>query len=179
MRNHRLTLILASGMAGLALFASGCSGSSGGGSDSGSGSSDPDSGGGSGSGSGSGSGGDSAAADKAQALRGCLRKQGMDVPDLKPGENPNSQVLSPPQGASADKWNQALNACGSGVQGGGGSGAPDPARQDQQVKIAQCLRGKGFDMPDPKVEGNHSSGFKIPEGADRDAFMKALNECAA
>ncbi|MFF3975850.1 hypothetical protein [Streptomyces sp. NPDC001828] len=171
MRNHRLTLVLASGMAGLALFATGCSGSSGG--DSGKES------GASGNGSGQGSGGDSAAADKAQALRGCLRKQGMDVPDLKPGENPNAQVLSPPQGTSADKWNQALNACGSGVQGGGGSGAPDPKQQDQAVKIAQCLRGKGFDMPDPKVEGNHSSGFKIPEGADQDKFMKALNECAA
>ncbi|MFF3152348.1 hypothetical protein [Streptomyces sp. NPDC057910] len=167
MRNHRLTLVLATGMAGLALFATGCSGSSGG-----------DSGNDSGT-SGSGSGGDASGADKAQALRGCLRKQGMDVPDLKPGENPNAQVLSPPQGTSADKWNKALNACGSGVQGGDGSGAPDPKQQDQAVKIAQCLRGKGFDMPDPKVEGNHSSGFKIPSGADPDKFMKALNECAA
>ncbi|MET9359686.1 hypothetical protein ABZX93_02070 [Streptomyces sp. NPDC006632] len=172
MRNHRLTLVLASGMAGLALFASGCSGSSGGGADKDAGPSDNGSAGNSAS-------GDSGAADKAQALRSCLRKQGMDVPDLKPGENPNAQILSPPQGASTDKWNQALQACGSGVQGGDGSGAPDPARQDQQVKIAQCLRGKGFDMPDPKVEGNRSSGFKIPEGADQDTFMKALNECAA
>ncbi|MCX5384225.1 hypothetical protein [Streptomyces sp. NBC_00083] len=170
MRNHRLTLALASGMAGLALFASGCSGSSGGGAgkDAGAG------------GNGSDAGADgSAAADKAQALRGCLRKQGMDVPDLKPGENPNAQLLSQPQGTSTDKWNKALTACGSGVPGGDGAGAPDPGQQDQQVKIAQCLRGKGFDMPDPKVESGHSSGFKIPEGADPDTFMKALNECAA
>ncbi|MFE9403499.1 hypothetical protein ACFYNY_17160 [Streptomyces sp. NPDC006530] len=170
MRNHRLTLALASGMAGLALFGSGCSGASDGGSGMGSSSADSGSGG---------SGSDSAGADKAQALRGCLRKQGLDVPDLKPGENPNAQVLSPPQGTSTDKWNQALNACGSGVEGGGGAGAGAPGQQDQQVKIAQCLRGKGFDMPDPKVEGGHSSGFKIPEGADRDKFMRALNECAA
>ncbi|MGW1867310.1 hypothetical protein ACWCPS_17300 [Streptomyces mauvecolor] len=171
MRNHRFTLVLASGMAGLALLASGCSGSSGGepGKDSGA----------SGNGSGDGSGGDSSAADKAQALRGCLRKQGMDVPDLKPGENPYAQSLSQPPGTSAEKWNKALNACGSGVEGGGGTGAPDPKQQDQQVKIAQCLRGKGFDMPDPKVEGGHSSGFRIPDGVDRDKFMKALNECAA
>ncbi|MFI6472946.1 hypothetical protein ACIBL5_22135 [Streptomyces sp. NPDC050516] len=171
MRNHRLTLVLTSGMAGLALFASGCSGSSGGGSGKDSGASDD--------GSANRSGGDSSAADKAQALRSCLRKQGMDVPDLKPGENPYAQALSQPQGTSADKWNQALNACGSGVEGSGGTGAPDPKQQDQQVKIAQCLRGKGFDMPDPKVEGGHSSGFRIPDGADKDKFMKALNECAA
>ncbi|WP_438295587.1 hypothetical protein [Streptomyces sp. HUAS TT7] len=167
MRNHRFTLVLASGMAGLALFASGCSGSSGGGPGKDSGAS------------GNGSGGDASAADKAQALRGCLRKQGMDVPDLKPGENPYAQSLSQPPGTSAEKWNKALNACGSGVEGGGGTGAPDPKQQDQQVKIAQCLRGKGFDMPDPKVEGGRSSGFRIPDGVDKDTFMKALNECAA
>ncbi|MFD7341662.1 hypothetical protein ACFV98_37680 [Streptomyces violascens] len=171
MRNHRFTLVLASGMAGLALVASGCSGSSGGGSGKDSGASD--------SGSDNGSGGDSSAADKAQALRGCLRKQGMDVPDLKPGENPYAQSLSQPPGTSAEKWNKALNACGSGVEGGGGTGARDPKQQDQQVKIAQCLRGKGFDMPDPKAEGGHSSGFRIPDGVDKDKFMKALNECAA
>ncbi|MFI6684145.1 hypothetical protein [Streptomyces sp. NPDC050485] len=165
MRNHRPTLVLAAGLAGFALFAAGCSGNGGSGKkDSGT----------SGDGSGAGS-----AADKAQAVRGCLRKEGMDVPDLKPGENPNAQVLSPPPGASPDKWKQALDACGAGVQGGGGSGAPDPKQRDQAVKIAQCLRGKGFDMPDPKVADGQSSGFRIPEGADKEKFMKALNECAA
>ncbi|WP_405783537.1 hypothetical protein [Streptomyces sp. NBC_00859] len=172
MRNHKFTLALATGMAGLALVTAGCSGSDGGGvkkSDSSGGTSS--------------SGGDSAAMDNAQKLRSCLRGKGMDVPDLKPGSNPYAQSLAAPAGVSPDKWQKALEGCGSGVASGGsggGDGGTAQQNQDQQVKIAKCVRDKGFDMPDPKPGPNGSnSGFKVPEGADPGKFMKALNECAA
>ncbi|MFE2444214.1 hypothetical protein ACWDHW_43980 [Streptomyces melanosporofaciens] len=184
MRNHRLTLTLAATAAGLALFVTGCSGSSdsGGSKDSSSSENSAASGGSGSSGGSGGSGGsDSAAFDKAQKLRTCLRGKGIDVPDLKPGEDPHSATLAQPEGTSAAKWSKALKDCGSTMAGGGSGGAADQQDAlDQQVKIAECVRGKGFDMPDPKPgSGGANPGFRIPKGADPDKFLKALNECAA
>lgn len=166
MRNHRLALALATGLAGLTLLTAGCSSDGSGAKES------PSSFGGSGT--------DTAAMDKAQALRKCLRDQGMDVPDLEAGTNPYAQPLTQPGGVSPEKWNKALTDCGSGPEAGGSGSAEQRQNLDQQVKIAECVRGKGFDMPDPKpgAQGS-SSGFKIPEGADPDKFLAALNECAA
>ncbi|MGA6155799.1 hypothetical protein ACPEIC_20860 [Stenotrophomonas sp. NPDC087984] len=178
MRNHRLTLTLAATAAGLALFMTGCSGSSdsSGSKDSASSENSAASGGSGGSG-----GSDSAAFDKAQKLRTCLRGKGIDVPDLKPGEDPHSATLAQPEGTSAAKWSKALKDCGSTMAGDGSGGAADQQDAlDQQVKIAECVRGKGFDMPDPKPgSGGANPGFRIPKGADPDKFLKALNECAA
>ncbi|MBU3867721.1 hypothetical protein KN815_27775 [Streptomyces sp. 4503] len=177
MRNHRLTLTLAATAAGLALSLTGCSGSSdsGGSKDSASSEDSAASGGSGGSG---GSSSDSAAFDKAQKLRTCLRDKGIDVPDLKPGQDPHSTTLAQPRDISADKWSKALKDCGSSMAGG--SAADQQEALDQQVKIAECVRGKGFDMPDPKPGPNGSnSAFRVPKGADPDKFLKALNECAA
>jgi len=170
---NRLTLLLAAGLAGLALLTTGCSSAD----DAKEGSSSADSGSG-----GAGGGSDAEAADSLQKLRTCLREEkNMDVPDLEPGTDPASQTLSQPEGVTSEAWQKAMKECGAGVPGGeGGSGAASQQSQDQQVKIAECLRGKGFEMPDPK--GNAGAGqpaFKLPDGADPDKFLKALNECAA
>ncbi|MFF0449982.1 hypothetical protein ACFYT4_26860 [Streptomyces sp. NPDC004609] len=175
MRNRKLTVAVASGIAGLALFVSGCSGSSDAGEDS-SPSGDSVAPGG-------GSGGDSSAADvvdKDQKLRKCLRDKGIKIADLPPGTDPRAQTLSAPEGTSPEKWQKALEACGTSPQGGSGDGASDQQQSDQQLKIIQCLRGKGFTMPDPKpAQGGTTEAFRIPQGADPDKFMTALNECAA
>ncbi|MHC0432979.1 hypothetical protein ACX6XY_22795 [Streptomyces sp. O3] len=170
MRNHRLTLALATGLAGLALLTTGCSSDGGGAKESSSSSA-----GGSG-----GAGTDTEAMDKAQALRKCLRGKDIDVPDLEAGANPYAQPLTQPDGVSPEKWNKALTDCGSGPEAGDGGSAEQQQNLDQQVKIAECVRGKGFDMPDPKpgAQGS-SSGFKIPDGAAPEKFLAALNECAA
>ncbi|MDP9869002.1 MULTISPECIES: hypothetical protein [Streptosporangium] len=173
MRNHRLPLVLASGLAALAMLTTACSPSSG--SDDGAKETVTTGG----NGAGDSGAGDSAAADKAQALRSCLRGKGMDVPDLKPGANPYAEVLNQPAGVSPEKWKQALDECGSGGSGGH-SDSGSQQSLDQQVKIAECVRAKGFDMPDPKAgPDGANSGFKLPQGADPEKFMKALNECAA
>ncbi|MGW4203004.1 hypothetical protein [Streptomyces sp. NPDC004726] len=179
MRNRKLAVAVASGIAGLALFVSGCSGSSDGGEDSSqSGDSVAPSGG-----SGGGSGGDDSAADSAdrdQERRKCLRDKGIKIADLPPGTDPRTQLLAPPEGTPPEKWQKALEACGSLPGGGSGDGASDQQQSDQQLKIIQCLRGKGFTMPDPKpAKGGMTEPFRIPQGADPDKFMTALNECAA
>lgn len=164
MKNHRVALALLSALTGVALFATGCSQSA-------------DSPGPKESKSGS-DGSGTAAFDEAQTLRKCLRDKGMDVPDLQPGENPRSTVLAPPEGTDPAKWAKALQDCGSGKSGSGDAGKEQS--MDEQVKIADCLRGKGFDVADPTAgpDGSHS-GWQIPQSADPDKFMKALNECAA
>ncbi|MFD4370642.1 hypothetical protein [Streptomyces sp. NPDC058486] len=176
LRNQKIALALMSALTGVTLFATGCSQSSDSPRPEESATSASDASGGSG-----GSGSDTAGFDKAQALRKCLRDKGVDVPDLQPGENPYATMLTPPEGTDPAKWSKALEDCGSGTSGtGGGGGAGDQQAMDQQVKIAECLRGKGFDMPDPKAGPNgSSSGYKIPDGADPDKFITALNECAA
>lgn len=167
MRNLRLALVLAAGVAGLALFTSGCSGSSGG-SSSGAGRQSAPS-----------SSSSHSAVDTAQALRSCLRGKGMDVPDLKPGEDPQSQALGQPQGVSLEQWQAALKSCGAKSAGGTGAGGGNGQQaQDQRVKIAECMRGKGFDMPDPKA-GQQGGAFSLPQGADQSKFLAALNACAA
>ncbi|MFI5807204.1 hypothetical protein [Streptomyces sp. NPDC051561] len=184
MRNHKLAVTFASGFAGLALFAAGCSGGS-----AGSGGSDGSGGSGGGqessaSAGGSGGGADdgsASAADKDQALRKCLRGKGIDIPDLPPGTDPRSQTLGPPEGTAPDKWKKGLEDCGASPQGGGGGDASaDQQALEQRIKINKCLRGKGFDMPDPKpAKGGAVEGFGVPKGADQEKFMKALNECVA
>ncbi|MFE0421175.1 hypothetical protein [Streptomyces sp. NPDC058953] len=175
MRNRKLAVAVASGIAGLALLVSGCSGSSDGGGDS-SQSGDPVAQGG-------GSGGDDSAADyvdRDQKRRKCLRDKGIEIADLPPGTDPRAQLLAPPEGSPPEKWQKALEACGSLSQGGSGDGASDQQQSDQQLKIIQCLRGKGFTLPDPKpAKGGMTEPFRVPQGADPDKFMTALNECAA
>ncbi|MCM2388174.1 hypothetical protein [Streptomyces albipurpureus] len=179
MRNHKLAVAVASGIAGLVLFVSGCSSSSGGEESSSSGESAAP---------GGGSGGDDSAAnavDKDQKLRKCLRDKGVKIADLPPGTDPRTQTLFPPEGTPPEKWQKALEACGTSPQGGSGDGASDQQQSDQQqsdqqLKIIQCLRGKGFTMPDPKpAKGGMTEAFRVPQGADPDKFMTALNECAA
>ncbi|WP_097866421.1 hypothetical protein [Streptomyces sp. rh34] len=172
LRSHKIALALMSALTGVALFATGCSQSS---------DSPGPSESTSGSGGSDGAGPDTAAFDKAQATRKCLRDKGMDVPDLQPGENPYSTMLQPPLGSDPAKWSKALEDCGSGPGGSGGGGDTGEQQSlDQQVKIAECLRGKGFDMPDPKAGPDGSrNAWTIPEGADQDTFMTALNECVA
>ncbi|MEU9185795.1 hypothetical protein AB0D14_14815 [Streptomyces sp. NPDC048484] len=173
MTTNRLTLLLAAGLTGLALLTTGCSSAD----DTKESNSSADSGSG-----GAGGGSEAEAADSLQKLRTCLREEkDMDVPDLKPGADPASQTLSQPDGVTSEAWQKAMKECGAGVPGGeGGSDSASQQNQDQQVRIAECMRGKGFEMPDPKgAAGPGVPAFKIPDGADPDKFGKALDQCAA
>lgn len=85
----------------------------------------------------------------------CLRAAGYDVddPDISKGI-----VIIPPDGVDADEYAKDFQTCADGVGGDlAGSGEVDPAttakRQKASLKVAQCMRDKGFDdFPDP-VDG--------------------------
>ncbi|MER5731640.1 hypothetical protein ABT084_25460 [Streptomyces sp. NPDC002138] len=124
---------------------------------------------------GAGGGGDGADLDKALKTRKCLRENGVDAPDPKPGEDPRGMTVG--AGGDAEAMKKAFEKCGMEVPGSGGGVSQEI--KDQALKSAKCMRDHGFDVPDPEFNGNSMTGTSIPDGADKDAFMAQLNKCSA
>ncbi|MFE4262524.1 hypothetical protein [Streptomyces sp. NPDC056883] len=161
------TMTAAALLTGLTLFVTACTGGAGG--------SDKKEDGSSQSGGSGGSGG-GADADNALKLRKCLRDNGVDAPDPKPGEDPRGMTVG--AGADQEALKKAMEKCGMSAPGGGG-GEISQAEKDKALAQAKCMREHGFDMPDPEFNGNARTGFSLPEGADKDKFMDQLNKCGA
>lgn len=119
----------------------------------------------------------------------CMREHGVDFPDPVqegagrirlggPGSK-NRMKLDDP------KMKTAQDACQKYLQSGGGP-PMDPATkakmQDAFVAYAGCMRGKGINMPDPKVDGR-GVGFKVTGGGkggispDSPVFQAADKSC--
>ncbi|MFF3215372.1 hypothetical protein ACFYYB_32610 [Streptomyces sp. NPDC002886] len=160
------TMTAAALLTGLTLFVTACGGGTGG--------SDKKEDGSSQSGGAGGSGG-AADADNALKLRKCLRDNGVDAPDPKPGEDPRGMTVG--AGADQEALKKAMEKCGMSAPGGGGE-IPQ-AEKDKALAQAKCMRDHGFDMPDPEFNGNSRTGFSIPDGVDKDKFMDQLNKCGA
>ncbi|MEN8649276.1 hypothetical protein ABCR94_01145 [Streptomyces sp. 21So2-11] len=163
-RTRTRSAALASGFAALALFASAC------GSDGGSdkdGDTSKDTGNNAGQ-----------ASDDAAKHRKCLRDNGMDVPDPKPGEDGRGMTISG-DGMSKEKMEKAMKACaGKGGPGSAGAGITQ-ADKDKMLKHAQCMRKNGFNMPDPKFggDGGSVSAQRMPKGPEMKKFEKANKAC--
>lgn len=165
------TMTTAALLTGLTLFVTACTGGAGGSDgkkDDASKSSSSSSGA-----NGGGTGG--ADADNALKLRKCLRDNGIDAPDPEPGQDPRGMTVGADQDQA--KTAKAMEACG--MQAPGSGSGPSQAEKDAALKTAKCMRDKGFDVPDPEYNGNMRSAQSIPEGVDKDDFMKKLNECSA
>ncbi|MDD9376998.1 hypothetical protein M8Z33_10020 [Streptomyces sp. ZAF1911] len=160
------TMTAAALLTGLTLFVTACTGGTGG--------SDKKEDGSSQSGGSGGSGGGTDA-DNALKLRKCLRDNGVDAPDPKPGEDPRGMTVG--AGADQEALKKAMEKCGMSAPGGGGE--MPQAEKDKALAQAKCMRDHGFDMPDPEFNGNARTGFSLPEGADKDKFMDQLNKCGA
>lgn len=161
------TPVIASFLIPLALFASACSSSS---PDKGTDSSSPVTG------SDSGGDGGGKVSDDALKLTQCLREQGIDIPDPKPGQDPRGLTLG--KDVDPAQFQKAMAACGRDTSSGSGAGDSDQKAQDAAVKMAQCMRGKGYDMPDPKLVDGNMPANKIPDGVDKDTYMKDANDCS-
>ncbi|MGW7416868.1 hypothetical protein [Streptomyces sp. NPDC054863] len=168
---RRNTSFLAMGLTSLAVLATACAGSA----DSG-GSDKPDS---SKSDQAAGSGGLSTSGkddDRAVKHRQCLRKQGLKVPDPKPGESGVGITLG--EGSSKETLEKAMKACAGTSPGGPGGGRMTQADKDKGIKHARCMRENGFNMPDPDYEGGMARAMKIPKGEELKKFEKASKACA-
>ncbi|MFJ9416899.1 hypothetical protein ACIRPT_22285 [Streptomyces sp. NPDC101227] len=151
-------IVAASLMAGLALFATACSGGDEGGSKGG----------------GSDAGGKGKEADAAYKHRQCLRDHGIKVDEPKPGQDPRAISI----GGNADpgKMKKAFKACQEGGPGAGANG-PGQADKDKMLKFARCMREHGFNMPDPKFDGSGmQQAQRIPKGQEK-TFEKANQAC--
>jgi hypothetical protein len=118
-----------------------------------------------------------------------MRERGVDVPDPRPGSggiqlqvgqngiDPNSQTFKDAQSACQPIMRDAIPE----------DQRPDPAEmQDQLLKLAQCMREHGIDMPDPQVNSDgtveiggapgSSSGGHMPDPNDPD-FESARKAC--
>ncbi|MFZ3471030.1 hypothetical protein ACODT3_21470 [Streptomyces sp. 4.24] len=113
-------------------------------------------------------------ADNALKMRKCLRDNGIDAPDPKPGEDPRGMTLG--AGEDQEALQKAMEKCG--MKGPGSGGEMSQAEKDKALAQAKCMRDNGFDMPDPEFNGNARTGFSLPEGADKDKFMAQLNKCS-
>lgn len=110
----------------------------------------------------------------------CMRENGVDVPDPKPGEDSRAVTIGG-SGASQEKVEKAMKTC----QKSAGIPAPKPisqAEKDKMIKLARCMRGHGVDMPDPKFDDRGAAGAAIQlpsSGAEKDKFEKANKACGA
>ncbi|MDV5147551.1 hypothetical protein R1T08_26095 [Streptomyces sp. SBC-4] len=114
-------------------------------------------------------------ADQALEHRKCLREQGLDVPEPKPGEQGVGLTIGG-DGMSKEKMEKAFKAC----QGKGGAAMgkePTQAEKDKMIKYAQCMRKNGFDMPDPEFGGGMTAARPMPQGAEAKKFEKANKAC--
>ena len=114
-------------------------------------------------------------ADQAFEHRKCLREQGLDVPEPKPGEKGVGLTIGG-DGMSKEKMEKAFKAC-RGKGGAGMGAAPSQADKDKALAYAKCMRENGFNMPDPKFEGGGTQAMPIPQGAEKEKFDKANKAC--
>ncbi|MFJ2432295.1 hypothetical protein ACIOWM_03695 [Streptomyces anulatus] len=144
--------------AALALTATACSGDGGGTKDGGSAS-------------------DTKKTDEDQALehRKCLREQGMDIPEPKPGQDGMGITID---GGSKGKeeMEKAFKACEDKAVGGGPKELTQ-AEKDKMVAFARCMRENGFDMPDPKFDGGAMQAAPALKQKDMKKFEKANKAC--
>jgi hypothetical protein len=132
------------------------------------------------------SGREDKAFDGALKFAKCMRDHGIDMPDptRTAGGGIQQRIGGPGSkdpGPDDSKMQAADTACAKYRELGGGQ-APDPAQvakqRDAFVGYARCMRGKGINMPDPKVSGN---GIQMTLGKgirpDSPAFKAADKAC--
>lgn len=129
----------------------------------------------------------SSKSDEQQALdwARCMRDEGVDVPDPKTDDNGNLQQGQIRVGHGSDidpdKFQKAVEECG---QPPGRQMDPEhqAAMQDAALKFAQCMRSKGYDMPDPTFDQNGGMSLQRRQGdakidMDDPQVQKDMNEC--
>jgi len=99
-----------------------------------------------------------------KALRECLQKSGITLPQRTPGQRPRSggggflgsgggpQL---PQGVTRTQYEAALKKCGA-TRGFFGAGRPlsSPSFTKALAKFAACMRQSGVNLPEPNTSGN-------------------------
>jgi pyruvate/2-oxoglutarate dehydrogenase complex dihydrolipoamide acyltransferase (E2) component len=104
----------------------------------------------------------------------CMRKNGVDVKDPKPGEGERITIQ---EGGDDTKLKAAMKACESLMDDAGVRPSKEELDKqfDQALKFAKCMREHGIDMPDPVREGD---GIKMTIGGPGSSIDPARMEKA-
>ena len=129
------------------------------------------------------------AQDAALDYAKCMREHGVDVPDPKPGQGGGFGIQinsSDPQ--ENEKFQDAQDACGSILEKAIPEGdRPDPAEmRDKLHEMTECLRDKGYDVPEPQVFGPGDSPPDNPPAPSKELqdlmgdpdFQQAQEDCS-
>lgn len=121
------------------------------------------------------------------AFSQCMRDQGItDMPDPTVDSQGNVQIQRPPgtedDTAGHDAFDTAREKCDKYLQGvtQGFSHGDVTQTQDQYVRLAQCMRDRGVDVPDPDFsEGGHDPGAQFEAAIQRPdpTVQDALRVC--
>ncbi|MFC9973934.1 hypothetical protein ACFVH6_23850 [Spirillospora sp. NPDC127200] len=103
----------------------------------------------------------------------CLRQNGVNVADPKPGEDIGK--LGFPPGTDRGTVERAQQACRQYAPQNSAGRRSDPKVRDQLVKFAACMRGAGVNVADPPVNGPVDMS-----GVDRKSpqYAKAMEKCS-
>jgi hypothetical protein len=134
-------------------------------------------------------------AARGAALRTCLKKEGITLPERKPGKTGGKPPAGPfgaggsggqrggfqlPKGVTREKLQAALKKCGGGF-GGGGARRFGGARSAQRLtKFAACMRSNGINLPTPNTSGKgpvfDTKGIDTTSAAFKQADAKCAKE---
>jgi hypothetical protein len=114
----------------------------------------------------------------------CMRENGVDIPDPKPagsGDDKGNVVLGPGSGQDP-AFKAAMKACAKYAKDMGGPGLDAGFGEDDKqrmLKLSECMRDQGYDMPDPDFSGgNGTVTLPVPSDAQgRAKFEKAHEAC--
>jgi hypothetical protein len=125
----------------------------------------------------------------------CMRDHGIDMPDPEFEEGGGVTQIMPegeaPGPEASEEFEAADEACQPILEDAMPEGeelSPEEVaeRQDQMLAMAQCMRDKGYDMPDPQVDSNgrvrveRRAGPGSEDGPpeDQEQFQEDMESCS-
>jgi hypothetical protein len=126
--------------------------------------------------------------DAALEYAQCMREHGVDMPDPEFDGDGGGVLQRGPEDADREEMEAADEACHEIMDEVVPEGQTmDPEQQaemqDQLLEVAQCMREKGHDMPDPEVDENGRVTFGAApgergEGTEPDEeFQRDMEDC--
>jgi hypothetical protein len=133
-------------------------------------------------------------AARAAALRTCLKKEGITLPERKPGKTGGQRPGGPfgaggaggtggfqlPKGVTREKLQAALKKCGGGNFARGGQRFGGARNAQALAKFATCMRSNGVKLPAPNTSGKgpifDTKGIDTTSSAFKQADAKCVKD---
>jgi hypothetical protein len=125
------------------------------------------------------------------ALRTCLQKNGITLPQRKPGQQGKGKGgpfgaggtgggIQLPKGVTRAQLQAAFKKCGGGSFRGGGQALAGPGGAQRFAKFSACMRKNGVNLPAPNTSGKgpifNTKGIDTKGAAFKAADAKCVRE---